>query len=346
MINEADRHRIGQARLLRRQGKTYNEIREVIGDVSDDRLRQWLKAIPRPPETWRANPHTALRLECRRLRAQGLTFTEISHITGASKGSISPWTRDIRPSARIAQLRKDHLDQLRGKGARAVHEAATERRKARVEYGRRAVGELTDRELFVVGVALYWAEGAKDKPWRRHGRVRLINSDPTVLRTFLAWLDLVGVPESARRYRLNIHLTADIEVHEAWWAAQLGVSRELFQRATLKRHNPKPTRHNRGETYHGCLIVDVAKSTALYHAIDGWWHGIVFGMTVSVAGTGLGCEGIYPGSSNGRTRSFGLRHGGSTPSPGARILGSSLHWSREGSVPWLPPRWWDEIGQQ
>jgi hypothetical protein len=51
MINPSDRHQIGQARLLRRQGRTYEEIRAVLGPISDDRLRQWLKGIPRPPGT-------------------------------------------------------------------------------------------------------------------------------------------------------------------------------------------------------------------------------------------------------------------------------------------------------
>jgi hypothetical protein len=41
------RHLIGRARLLRRQGKTYNEIRAVIGPCDDETLRSWLRGIPR-----------------------------------------------------------------------------------------------------------------------------------------------------------------------------------------------------------------------------------------------------------------------------------------------------------
>jgi hypothetical protein len=40
------RHRIGRARLLRRQGKTYDEIRIVVGRVRDETLAGWLKASP------------------------------------------------------------------------------------------------------------------------------------------------------------------------------------------------------------------------------------------------------------------------------------------------------------
>jgi hypothetical protein len=45
MIREHDRHRVGKALLLRRQGKTYNEIRAVVGPVDDGTLVRWLRGI-------------------------------------------------------------------------------------------------------------------------------------------------------------------------------------------------------------------------------------------------------------------------------------------------------------
>jgi hypothetical protein len=47
----------------------------------------------------------------------------------------------------------------------------------------------------------------------------------------------------------------------------------------LKRHNPKPTRRNTGDKNHGCLLVTVAKSSALYDSIEGWWQGIARGVS-------------------------------------------------------------------
>ena len=63
--------RIARARLLRREGKTYTEIRTVIGPVDTSTLRVWLRGIPRPPETHRTHRRDDVRQECRRLRAQG-----------------------------------------------------------------------------------------------------------------------------------------------------------------------------------------------------------------------------------------------------------------------------------
>jgi hypothetical protein len=133
---------------------------------------------------------------------------------------------------------------------------------------------VTPRELFLAGVALYWAEGSKAKPWRRKARVIFINSDVTVLTVYLAWLQRIGVGEDRLRFGLSIHESADVAAHEQWWQQQLALRPERFERPTLKRHNPKPSRHNRTETYHGCLRVTVTRSTDLYYSIEGWWRGM------------------------------------------------------------------------
>jgi len=51
--------RIARARLLRREGKTYAEIRAVVGAVSDDRLQTWLFGERKQTATGRAEPAPA-----------------------------------------------------------------------------------------------------------------------------------------------------------------------------------------------------------------------------------------------------------------------------------------------
>lgn len=267
--------RIARARLLRRDGKTYDEIRSVVGPVSDDCLKAWLVGIPRPKATFRGPAKHELRQECRRLRAAGMTYTEIAEKTGASKGSLSLWLRRQPGPGREPYDHKQHFRRIQPLGAAARSANARARRERATAEGAMAVGDVTDRDLFIAGLALYWAEGSKDKPWRRSGRVVLINGDPGVLHTFLAWLDLVGVPEAARSYRLTIHESAHVTAQEAWWARELGIPLASFSRATLKRHNPATVRRNTGDSYHGCLVVTVQGSGALYDAIEGGWRRIV-----------------------------------------------------------------------
>ena len=57
----------------------------------------------------------------------------------------------------------------------------------------------------------------------------------------------------------------------------VGVDVDSFDKAVIKRHNPKTNRRNRFEHYHGCLVIRVAKSARLYRQVEGWWRGIVDG---------------------------------------------------------------------
>ena len=315
-MNERDR-RIARARLLRRQGKTYDEIRAVIGSVDNGTLRHWLRQIPRPPETHRSRPLTDLRRQCRRLRADGLTYDEIASRTGVSVGSLSLWLRDMGVSP--ARRRRAAARQPRSAMPYAIamkQSAAAVRAKRRTLAGAE-LGTVSGRELLAAGVALYLAEGSKAKPWRpRDRQVVMTNSDPDVIALFLAWLDLIGVSQARRTYRLSIHESADVEAHERWWQATLGLEPARFRKPTLKRHNPATVRKNVNEGYHGCLVVRVLQPAEVYDAIEGWWQRLVTASDL-LRQESVPWAGSDPGSSKGRTASFGVAYGGSNPSPGA-----------------------------
>jgi hypothetical protein len=275
MINSADRHRIGQARLLRRQGKTYEEIRTVVGSVTEDDLRHWMKGIARPPETFRAKAKDELREKCRQLRLAELTYDDIAELTGASKGSLSLWLRDLpRTFPGSKEQRQARLESTCAKN----REDRAVRRAAKISSAASAVGPLGDRELFFVGLALYWAEGTKSKPWAIRDRVTFVNSDPSVILVFMRWLALIGVSLDRCRFRVAIHESADVPGAEKYWAELIGFDVETIYRSTLKRHQPKTTRYNTGESYRGCLVINIAKSAELYRSVEGWWRGVASGV--------------------------------------------------------------------
>jgi hypothetical protein len=201
-----------------------------------------------------------------------MSYNEIATATGASTGSLSLWLRDLHgaPGVRAAERRRSLSGPRAAGHGRSV--GAARRRQEQREAGAAAVGTATPRDVLVAGAALYWAEGSKAKPWRPTARqVILTNSDVGVIYVFLRWLDLVGVAEDERTYRLHIHETAVPEEHEAWWASQLDLPLSSFHKPTLKRHKPHTVRRNVGPDYHGCLVVRVKRSAALYDRIEGMW---------------------------------------------------------------------------
>lgn len=145
------------------------------------------------------------------------------------------------------------------------------------------VGTLSDRELMLIGAALYWAEGSKDKPYARREVVAFVNSDERVIAMFLRWLDLMAVPPENRTYRVLIHESADIDAAHTFWSGVTGVATSRFDRPTIKRHTPKTNRLNVSAGYHGCLVVRVRSGRVLYQQIEGLFNGMAFAVA-SVAG--------------------------------------------------------------
>ncbi|MFF7720836.1 hypothetical protein ACFZDB_15850 [Streptomyces luteogriseus] len=264
---------------LRRAGLSRRQIRDRLHVDNNDILNRLLEGEPPPAWTKRPNAKDDLRDKARELRLQGWTYDQIQVELGCSKSSISLWVRDLpKPE------RRDPTEQAKlAAQKRWEHELAI-RDEERLRTKRAAaqeIAELSARDLFIAGVALYWAEGSKDKPYDRRENVLFVNSDPGVIRLYLAWLDLLGVERDRLRYRVMIHMTADVEGAERFWADMVGVDSSTFQKTTIKKHNPKTVRKNVGENYRGCLVVRVSQGAELYRRIEGWWHGMVSGITTS-----------------------------------------------------------------
>ncbi|MFI0710631.1 hypothetical protein ACH4SK_08220 [Streptomyces inhibens] len=263
-----------QAVALRHAGLSRRQIRDRLHVHNNDILNRLLEGVPAPDWTRRPNAKDDLRAKARELRLQGMTYDEIQVELGCSKSSISLWVRDLpKPAPRT----REEASAIARRGWEATLKRREEERRQTKTDATREIGTLTDRELFIAGVALYWAEGTKDKPHARREGVTFVNSDPNVIRLYLAWLNLLGVEPERVRHRVMIHSTADVAAAEHHWADLVGVDVAALQKTTIKKHNPKTVRKNVGEGYHGCLVIRVLQSAELYRRIEGWWYGIVLG---------------------------------------------------------------------
>ena len=258
--------------MLRRQGKSRRQIKQILGPMSNATLNDALKDEPPPEWTLRPNAKDDLRAKARELRGQGLDYEEIAAALGVAKSSVSLWVRDLPIPARLsyAECRKRSAE-----GARRYWETERPAREARHAAAREAaaaeIGELTDREILIAGAIAYWCEGAKSKPHQPSARVAFMNSDPSLIQFFMRFLDATGTPRTDLAFRVFIHENADVESAQRFWMERHpGVTRGHFLTPALKRHNPKTVRKNVGENYHGCLRIDVRRGADLYRKIEGW----------------------------------------------------------------------------
>jgi len=228
----------------------------------------------------RPNAKDELREMAIEMRHQGWPVPQIAADLGVSKSTAYLWTKHIpldRTPAEREERQRRHLQHMREARWGPYRKA---RDADRADTGRRCaewVGELTDREVLLVGAVAYWCEGATEKPSSRTLSLQFINSDPRLILLFLRYVELLGVDPVRLTYRLSIHETADVPAATAWWSDVVGVPVEDFRRPVLKAHKPSTVRRNVGITYRGCLIIYVPKSSRLYWEVEGVMGGIAAG---------------------------------------------------------------------
>jgi len=184
----------------------------------------------------------AEREQARLLRAEGRTLAEIAARLGVSKSSVSLWVRDVdfEPVPRVTSARRREPNALQRRKQAEIDRL--------VEEGRARVGQLSEREFLMAGVALYAGEGAKGD-----GAVIFANSDPRMIAFFCCWLrEFFDVDESRLRVRLYLHQGLDLAAATTYWSRVTGIPESQFARPY--RAVPDPS-IRRAKHVHGCASI-------------------------------------------------------------------------------------------
>ena len=214
------------------------------------------------------------------LRRKGKTYSEIRNEINVSKSTLSMWLKSVGLATAQKQIisKKRKAAQLRGASARRanrLHEIDT-----LLEQGKKDISSLTSRELWLIGTALYWAEGSKQGKKNLSSGVIFANSDLRMHQVFLSWLRFLKVPDDEVYFELFVHTNRKGEIPEfrKWWAQSLKVSPSRVEKVYLKLGNPKTKRAAVDDLYRGLLRIRVKASTSLNRQINGWVEGIVAAM--------------------------------------------------------------------
>lgn len=235
-----------------------------------------------------------------RLRREGKTYSEILSEVPVAKSTLSEWLKSVQlakpQQQRITKKRKESA--LRG--ARIRRQTMISEIEVLKNSGRREIGDVSSRELWLIGIALYWAEGSKQYAHTPSTGIMFSNSDVQMAHVFLKWLEQLGVPQAKVYFELYIHETRKAESikFKKWWIHELDVSPGQLNRIYFKKGNPKTNRKNIVDRYHGLIRIKVNSSTNLNRRINGWVHGIVASLGDGVIGNtpafGAGDSRIVP----------------------------------------------------
>ena len=210
-----------------------------------------------------------------KLRQRGKSIKEIARELKIAKSTVSLWCRDIELTSE--QIQKLHEKMVKGsykgriKGARIQYNRRLKKIKELEKKGIKQIGRLSNRDLLIAGIALYWGEGAK-----KNRNVSFSNSDPNIIKFIINFFRKIWKIDKNRFTAYiginKIHKNR-IEEVESYWSRITKIPREQFTKTTLIKAKNKKNYKN-FPIHYGTITIKIRKSAGLYYQILGLIKGL------------------------------------------------------------------------
>ncbi len=151
------------------------------------------------------------------LRSQGKSLNEIVKILNVSKASVSLWVRNVA----LTEAQRQQLT-ARGYSVDAIEKRrinrmskTKERHDSIKKLAGRDIENISERDLWLIGIALYWGEGSKTSK----GTLGIANSDPFVIEIMMRFFrEIMQVPEE--KFRCHVHTFSHLNARlaEKYWS--------------------------------------------------------------------------------------------------------------------------------
>lgn len=211
------------------------------------------------------------------MRQGGLSLGAIQKQTNIPKTTLHSWLSGVEVAEELREAIKRNALAALQKG-RVISQKVKKEERISIEHslsqkGMERVGKITRKELFIAGIALYWAEGFKNKHEHRLG---FCNSDPAMIKFYINWLEeCLDVKRSDLVARLTVnHLyESRIKELEDYWSKETGIplhqfTKPFYQNSTWKKQ------YNQ-DNYHGVLRIHVKNSLEQLFEMKGWIKGLI-----------------------------------------------------------------------
>jgi len=219
------------------------------------------------------------RIKAVQLRERGESIKQIAKIVGVSKSTISLWCRDIVLNSSQIKVLHDRMVSKsyagRMKGARSQYEARLKRIEDGKEKGIKEIAKLSDRDLLVAAVALYWGEGSK-----KSRQLAINNSDPEMIKFMMvAFRRIWEISEDRFTFHVGInkiHKGRDEEIKE-YWSKVVGISKNQFRKTIFIKAKNKKVYKNFLDHY-GTLTIRIRRPMSIYYPMMGLIEGLIRGL--------------------------------------------------------------------
>lgn len=231
--------------------------------------------------------YTNLKNTAVALRKQGFSFSEIKEKIPVSKSTLSKWFSEIK----LSPVQRSRLKQKRVEAARRGAEKKIALLRTQIEEvqknSQQEIGKISKRELWLMGVVLYWKNGNKND--LKKG-VHFTSADPGQIKLFLKWLkevgglkkkeidfDIFATTSKSRTSQNSLTTIQEKNEEEAkkYWAEITGFSELDFNHIYwLKKKLRKSNRKISSTISFGLLRIRVKASSMLARQISGWIQGL------------------------------------------------------------------------
>ena len=211
------------------------------------------------------------------LRKQGRTYSDILRAVPVAKSTLALWLKEAKLSIPEKQKFTEAKRLASLRGGQAKKKQRIERQNKILFKAKSEIMNISNHELFLLGVMLYWAEGAKEKEYRPGSMFEFSNMDPKMIQVFLIWLKKVcKIDKNMIIFNIFLHQTHKHRMDEIkqYWSMVTGFPIKNFTSIYWKNNKLKTNRRNTGEKYYGVLKIKVKRSSDLVRKVAGWSDGI------------------------------------------------------------------------
>lgn len=220
---------------------------------------------------------SVLRLKARRLRKEeGRSINEIASILSVAKSTVSMWCNDIRLdkkqietllNRKVEGLKKAQIIAAINKRGRWLKKVEKYR-----SYGIKKLKNLSKKEYFIAGLALYLAEGSKG-----YKKVVFTNSDPSLIKFMQNWLrEFLNISSENLKFYIIINIIHKDreEIVKKFWSNYLHIKNSQFGKVFYVITKQKKVYENH-HFYYGTMHMQVLKSADLSCKIRGLLDGFL-----------------------------------------------------------------------
>ena len=217
---------------------------------------------------------SAIKQKAITLRRKGYSYNIIATKLNLSKSTLSDWLSEIPFKPNKVVLKRIKLAQMKSaiyKNNQKIANILSAKKIAKKE-----AGNLTKRDLWLLGIGLYLGEGTKTNE-----NIRIINSDPEIIKVAIVWFQKICGLENKNIVPI-IHLYPDNNIKKAinYWSKITGIPGRQFAKTQIDRRLNKSSKR-KGRLPYGTLQLQIKSygrrefGRFLHRRIMGWTESLI-----------------------------------------------------------------------